>query len=73
MGRCHWIRAARPNPTTTIGVEVGKEVAALEHGVHALNGADADAGGGVDLVALQALNDVFLAELNFSPSLLFGL
>ena len=43
--------------------QVGRQVAALEHGVQALDGADADAGGGVDLVALQALDDVFLAEL----------
>ncbi len=28
-GSCHWIRAARQNPTIIIGVEVGKEVAAL--------------------------------------------
>ena len=39
------------------------EVARPEREIHALDGADADAGGGVDLVALQALDDVFLAKL----------
>ena len=42
MGKCHLIRAARQNLTTTIGVEVGKAVAALERGVYALEGANAD-------------------------------
>ena len=36
---------------------------ALEHGVHALDGADADARGGVERVAREALDDVFLGEL----------
>ena len=63
MERCHWIRAARQNPTTTISVEVGKEVAALEYGVHALDGADADAGGGVDLIALLALDSERVANV----------
>ncbi len=40
-----------------------RQVLALQHGVHALDGADADAGGGVERVAGQALDDVFLGEL----------
>ena len=40
-----------------------RQLPALEHGVHALDGADADPGGGVERVARQALDDVLLGEL----------
>ena len=43
--------------------EVFGQLFALEHGVHALDGADADPRGGVEGVALQALDDVLLGEL----------
>jgi len=46
-----------------IPLQVGRQVAGPEHGYMPLDGADADAGGGVDLVALQALDDVFLLNL----------
>ncbi len=36
---------------------------AFEHGVNALDRADDHAGGGVELIAAQALDDVFLGEL----------
>ncbi len=39
------------------------QLAALQHAEHALDGADGDARGGVEVVALQVLDDVFLAEL----------
>ena len=39
------------------------QLSALEHGVHALDGADADPRGGVERVARQALDDVLLGEL----------
>ncbi len=39
------------------------QLPALEHGVHALDGADADPRRGVEGVAAQALDDVLLAEL----------
>ncbi len=39
------------------------QVAALQQRVHALDGADDDAGALVEVVALQVLDDVFLAEL----------
>ena len=48
MGRCHWIRAARQNPTT-IGVEVGKEVAALEYVARQREFTDGDAARGMDI------------------------
>ena len=38
------------------------QLAALEHGVHALDGADGDARRGVEGVAGEVLDDVFLAE-----------
>ena len=39
------------------------EFSSLEHGVQALNGADADAGGHVELIAGKPLNDEFFREL----------
>ena len=38
---------------------------AFEHGINALDRADDHAGGGVELIAAQALDDVFLGELVF--------
>jgi len=44
-------------------VVLGGKFSALEHREQPLDGADGDAGSGVELVALQVLDDVFLAEL----------
>ncbi len=40
-----------------------RQFSAAQHGIKALDGADADARGGVDGVALQPLDDVFLGKL----------
>ena len=45
-------------------IEIGGGVRlAFEHGINALDRADDDAGGGVERVAAQALDDVLLGEL----------